>query len=97
MVATVAGIDGSHLKFERTDRSGICTSISTGMFTGRRSQAHDGRVEYSEWFNTEDDLRDSMRGTQRNIGKRDYCEVKMVPCLDPACDVDQKPRVISTL
>ena len=24
--------------------------------------SHDGRVEYSEWFNTEDDLRDSMRG-----------------------------------
>jgi len=59
--------------------------------------SHDGRVEYSEWFNTEDDLRDSMRGTQRNIGKRYYCEVKMVPCLDPACDVDEKPRVISTL
>src|SRR5215472_8263286 len=39
MVAMVAGTDRSRLKLERTDRSGICTSISTGMFTGRRSQA----------------------------------------------------------
>jgi hypothetical protein len=57
----------------------------------------DGQPEYSEWFNTEKALRDSMRGITRNIGKRYYCEAKMVPCTQAGCDVDQTPKVIASL
>jgi hypothetical protein len=57
----------------------------------------DGRVEYGEWFATERELRDSMRGVTRDIGKRYYCEAKMVACTDARCDVDRKPRVIAAL
>ena len=57
----------------------------------------DGRPEDSEWFNTEKALRDSVSGVTRNIGKRYYCEAKMVPCTQAGCDVDQTPRVIAAL
>jgi hypothetical protein len=57
----------------------------------------DGQAEYCEWFNTEEALRDAMRGVKRNIGKRYYCEAKMVPCTKAGCDVDQIPRVIAAL
>jgi hypothetical protein len=56
-----------------------------------------GQPEYSDWFNTEQALRDSMRGVIRNIGKRYYCEARMVPCTQLNCDVDQRPRVIASL
>jgi hypothetical protein len=57
----------------------------------------DGQAEYSDWFNTEQALRDSMRGVTRNIGKKYYCEAKMLPCTQAECDADQKPRVIASL
>ena len=57
----------------------------------------DGRTEYGEWFNTEKELRDAIKGVTRAIGKRYYCEAKMVNCTQPGCDVDPTPRVIATL
>ena len=57
----------------------------------------DGRTEYGEWFNTEKELRDAIKGITRAIGKRYYCEAKMVNCTQPGCDVDPTPRVITTL
>jgi hypothetical protein len=57
----------------------------------------DGRTEHSDWFNTEKELRDAMQATTRILGKRYYCEAKTVPCLQEGCDVDQTPRVISSL
>jgi len=57
----------------------------------------DGRTEFSDWFNTEKELRLVMQTTTRQLGKRYYCEAKMVPCIQPDCDVDQTPRVISAL
>ena len=57
----------------------------------------DGRTEYGEWFNTEKELRDAIKGVTRAIGKRYYCEAKMVNCTQPGCDVDPTPRVITIL
>jgi hypothetical protein len=57
----------------------------------------DGRTEYGEWFNAEKDLRDEMQWVTRAIGKRYYCESRMVNCTQPGCDVDPTPRVITTL
>jgi hypothetical protein len=57
----------------------------------------DGRTEYGEWFNSEKELRDAIKGVTRAIGKRYYCEAKMVNCTQPGCDVDPTPRVITTL
>jgi len=57
----------------------------------------DGRTEYGEWFNTEKELRGEMQWVTRAIGKRYYCESKMVNCTQPGCDVDPTPRVITTL
>jgi hypothetical protein len=57
----------------------------------------DGRTEYGEWFNTEKELRDAMKRVTRAIGKRYYCEAKMVNCTQSGCDVDPTPRVITTL
>ena len=57
----------------------------------------DGRTEYGEWCNTEKELRDAMQRVTRAIGKRYYCEAKMVNCTQPGCDVDTNPRVITTL
>jgi hypothetical protein len=48
----------------------------------------DGRTEYGGWFNTEKELRDAMQGVTRAIGKRYYCEAKMLNCTQPQCDVD---------
>lgn len=56
-----------------------------------------GRTEYGEWFNTEKELHDAMQVVTRSIGKRYYCESKMVNCTQPGCDVDQNPRVITIL
>jgi hypothetical protein len=56
-----------------------------------------GRTEHGEWFNTEKELRDAMQVVTRAIGKRYYCEAKMVNCMQPGCDVDPTPRVITTL
>jgi hypothetical protein len=57
----------------------------------------DGRTEHGEWFNTEKELRDTMQGVARAIGKRYYCEAKVVNCTQPGCDIDPTPRVITTL
>ena len=51
----------------------------------------------AKWFNTEKELRDAMQGVTRAIGKRYYCEAKMVNCMHPGCDVDPNPRVTATL
>ena len=57
----------------------------------------DGQTEYGAWFNTEKELRDAMPAATRAIGKRYYCEAKMVNCTQPGCDVDPYSRVIATL
>jgi hypothetical protein len=57
----------------------------------------DGRTEYSDWFNTEKELRDAMQKVNRALGKRYYCEAKCVQCTEPGCDVDPTPRVIAAL
>jgi hypothetical protein len=57
----------------------------------------DGRTEYGEWFDSEKELRASMQGATRALGKRYYCEAKRVRCTQPGCDVDPTPRVITTL
>jgi hypothetical protein len=54
-----------------------------------------GPSEYGEWFDTESELRLAMRGTVREIGKRYYCEKKMIACGE--CEVDERAKVISTL
>ena len=64
-------------------------------FTVRRSSAQTDELIYGEWFNTEKELRDAMQGVTRAIGKRYYCEAKMVNCTQPGCDVDPNPRVIT--
>ena len=40
----------------------------------------DGRTEYSDWFNTEKELRDAMQRVNRVLGKRYCCEAKRVQC-----------------
>ena len=57
----------------------------------------DGRTEYGEWFYTEKELRKSMHGVTRALGKRYYCEAKRVPCTERSCNVDPTPRVIDAL
>jgi len=54
-----------------------------------------GPSEYGEWFRTESELRLALRGMVRDIGKRYYCERKMIACGE--CDVDEPAKVISTL
>ena len=54
-----------------------------------------GSPEYGEWFSTESELRLAMRGMVRDIGKRYYCEKKMIACGE--CEVDERAKVISTL
>jgi hypothetical protein len=54
-----------------------------------------GPTEYGEWFASEAALRSSMKDVARAIGKRYYCETKVMPCAE--CEVDEKPRVIATL
>ncbi len=54
-----------------------------------------GPTEYGEWFGSEAALRSAMSGVARDIGKRYYCEAKMMPCAE--CEVDEKPKVIAAL
>jgi hypothetical protein len=54
-----------------------------------------GPPEYGEWFSTEYELRVAMRGMVRDIGKRYYCEKKMIACGE--CKIDERAKVISTL
>jgi len=54
-----------------------------------------GPAEYGEWFGSEAALRSSMSGVTRDIGKRYYCEAKMMHCAE--CEVDEKPKVIAAL
>jgi len=54
-----------------------------------------GPPEYGEWFGTEADLRSAMRGLTRSIGKRYYCETKMIACSE--CEGGEAAKVISTL
>jgi hypothetical protein len=54
-----------------------------------------GPPEYGEWFGTEMDVRATMRGFVRNIGKRYYCEMKRITCTE--CDAEEPAKVISAL
>jgi hypothetical protein len=54
-----------------------------------------GPTEYGEWFQSEALLRASMSAVARDIGKRYYCETKLIHCAE--CEVDEKPQVIATL
>jgi hypothetical protein len=54
-----------------------------------------GPSQYGEWFHTESELRLALQGMVRDIGKRYYCEKKMVACAE--CEVDEHAKVISTL
>jgi hypothetical protein len=54
-----------------------------------------GPTEYGEWFGSEAALRSAMRDVARDIGKRYYCETKMIGCAE--CEVDERPKVIATL
>jgi hypothetical protein len=54
-----------------------------------------GPTEYGEWFESEAELRFAMREIPRDIGKRYYCEAKMIRCAE--CEVDEKPKVIASL
>ncbi len=54
-----------------------------------------GPAEYGEWFATEAEVRSAMRGVARDIGKRYYCETKVMTCAE--CERDQRPRVVCTL
>jgi hypothetical protein len=54
-----------------------------------------GPAEYGEWFDSEARLRSAMREVARDIGKRYYCEAKLICC--PECEVDEDPKVIAAL
>lgn len=54
-----------------------------------------GPTEYGEWFDSEAALRSAMREVARHIGKRYYCEAKLIHCAE--CEADESPRVIAAL
>jgi len=54
-----------------------------------------GQPEYGDWFGTESDVRAAMRSLARDLGKRYYCEMKMITCFE--CDADEPAKVISAL
>jgi hypothetical protein len=54
-----------------------------------------GPTEYGEWFCSEAALRSAMKEVARDIGKRYYCETKMIHCAE--CEVDENPKVIAAL
>ena len=54
-----------------------------------------GGSEYGEWFHSESALRSAMQKVTRDLGKRYYCETKIITCAE--CEVDEQPRVIATL
>lgn len=54
-----------------------------------------GPPEFGEWFESEAALRSAMREVVRDIGKRYYCEAKMINCAE--CEVDEHPKVIAAL
>jgi hypothetical protein len=54
-----------------------------------------GPTEYGEWFDSEAELRLAMRAVARDIGKKYYCESKMIHCAE--CEVDEAPKVIAAL
>ena len=54
-----------------------------------------GPTEYGEWFGSEAMLRGAMSGIARDIGKRYYCEAKLIHCAE--CEVDEDPKVIAVL
>lgn len=56
-----------------------------------------GRVEYSEWFNTQEELRNAMERTHRDDTKIYDCEGKRVRCTNPDCDADETPFFVSSL
>jgi 6-pyruvoyl-tetrahydropterin synthase len=57
--------------------------------------AFNGPTEYGDWFESEATLRSAMKEVARQIGKRYYCETKMIHCAE--CEADESPKVISTL
>ena len=54
-----------------------------------------GAPVYGEWFHSESALRSAMRTVVRGIGKRYYCETKVITCVE--CEKEEDPRVIATL
>jgi hypothetical protein len=54
-----------------------------------------GPIEYGEWFSSEAELRSAMKETTRDIGKRYYCEAKVIRCAE--CETDENPKVIASL
>lgn len=54
-----------------------------------------GPPEYGEWFSSESDLRSAMKERPRLLGRRYYCESKIITCAE--CDVNEGPKVIATL
>jgi hypothetical protein len=59
--------------------------------------AGNGKIEYSEWFNSVDALRKAMAMTSRDGNTQYHCESRPVRCAETACDVDQTPKIISRL
>ncbi len=54
-----------------------------------------GPTEYGEWFASEALLRSAMSGVAHDIGKRYYCEAKLIHCAE--CEADENPKVIAVL
>jgi len=52
--------------------------------------AFNGPTEYGDWFHSEAALRSAMREVARHIGKRYYCEVKIIRCAE--CEVDESRK-----
>jgi 6-pyruvoyl-tetrahydropterin synthase len=57
--------------------------------------ASNGTIEYGDWFDSETALRSAMKEVARHIGKRYYCEAKLIHCAQ--CEADESPRVIAAL
>jgi len=56
-----------------------------------------GNSEYSDWFNTEEALRDAMRGVKRDDTKTYICEMKRVRCNLLDCDAEETITTIGPL
>ena len=66
-----------------------------GQMFRAKMVAPGGTPEYGEWFGTEADLRLSLQGKLRDLGKRYYCETILIVC--PECNSDAPAKVIATL
>jgi hypothetical protein len=54
-----------------------------------------GPPQFGEWFESEAALRSAMSTVARDIGKRYYCEAKIIHCAQ--CAADENPKVIAAL